>query len=168
VPLADEVSLVERYLAIERVRFGDRLGVETHISGEAARCRVPPLLLQPLVENAVKHGVADRLEGGVIRIEATIEDGRLRVRVENPCDDAPSTRRGQGMGLDNVRGRLHALDPHGSQLTATRTDGQFRVVLDLPAVEPGAGLAVATSEPASFVPAARSHGSAAPAGGPNA
>src|SRR5215813_1424780 len=70
VTLDDELGLVERYLGIEQVRFGDRLRVERAVDPEAAACRVPPLLLQPLVENAIKHGIQNCVEGGTIRIEA--------------------------------------------------------------------------------------------------
>lgn len=141
VPLADELSLVERYLSIERVRFGDRLGTELTIAPGAERCLVPPLLLQPLVENAVKHGISERLEGGVIAIRATRVGDRLVLRVENPCDDGPSRSRGEGVGLENVRRRLLALDRRGSSLGAKREGETFRVELELPAIEAAPGVA---------------------------
>jgi len=135
VPLGEEVALVEQYLGIERVRFGSRLSSRIEVSDEAARCIVPPLVLQPLVENAVKHGVSNRLEGGEIRIEAAVDAGTLRVRVTNPCDDDAPARPGTGTGLENVRRRLHAVAPRHAWLTAGRVDEDYRVELVLPATE---------------------------------
>src|SRR5436190_12647169 len=98
VPLADELALVDRYLGIERVRFGDRLAIDRTVDADAAVCLVPPLLLQPLVENAIKHGVADRVEGGTVRIVARRADGRLTVEVEHGLGPAATSRRGGGPG----------------------------------------------------------------------
>src|SRR5436190_9892601 len=81
VAFAEELSLAERYLAIEQVRFGQRLEVETRVEPRAKACLVPPLLIQPLIENAVKHGVADRVEGGVVRIEAERRGSVLVIEV---------------------------------------------------------------------------------------
>ncbi len=135
VSLGEELALVERYLGIEQVRFGDRLRVERAVDPDAAICQVPPLLLQPLVENAIKHGIQDCLEGGAIRIEARREGGMLRVVVENPVDaDAPQ-RRGEGVGLANVRRRLEMFGARDAQLVSARRGGRFRVTLTLPAFE---------------------------------
>ena len=135
VALRDEMSLIERYLAIERVRFGERLACRIHVTPEAAGCLVPPLLLQPLVENAVKHGVSERLEGGEVVIQAERDGDALRVTVENPCDAEPAPRPGHGLGLENVRRRLAAVAARDARLDATRSDGVFRVALSLPARE---------------------------------
>ena len=133
VTLGEELALVERYLGIEQVRFGERLRVDRAVAADATACRVPPLLLQPLVENAVKHGIQDCLEGGTIRIAAHREGALLRVVVENPVDpDAPS-RRGEGVGLENVKRRLEVFGARDAQLVATRTDDRFRITLTLPA-----------------------------------
>ena len=132
VTLGEELALVDRYLAIERVRFGERLRVERRLDSEAERCLVPPLLLQPLVENAIKHGVAERIEGGTVRIAAASRDGALTIEVENDTDvDAPA-RQGQGVGLENVRRRLDALDARSARLDVRRIADQFRVTLTLP------------------------------------
>jgi hypothetical protein len=141
VTLSEELMLVERYLDIEQLRFGDRLRVERAVEPEAAACRVPPLLLQPLVENAVKHGIQDCVAGGVIRIEAKRAGGSLRVAVENPVDPDAPVRRGEGVGLENVRRRLEVLGARESQLAASRQGDTFRVMLTLPAFAdaPGAG-----------------------------
>lgn len=135
VTLGEELALVDRYLAIEQVRFGERLGVERTIAPEALRCLLPPLLLQPLVENAIKHGVAGRVEGGTLRLHASREQGRLVVALENPVDDDAPVRRGAGMGLENVRRRLAVLGSRDAHLEAVREPGRFRVELSLVARE---------------------------------
>jgi two-component system sensor histidine kinase AlgZ len=154
VAFAEELALAERYLAIEQVRFGARLGVETHVEARARTCLVPPLLIQPLIENAVKHGVADRVEGGVVRIEARRRGATLEVMVENPRDPEAPPRRGQGLGLTNVRQRLEALDPEHTRVEVFKEPERFRVHLSLPAVEAGAGPA-ATADASSAPAAAR-------------
>ena len=134
VTLGEELTLVERYLDIEQLRFGDRLRVERAVDADALACCVPPLLLQPLVENAIKHGIQDCLQGGTIRIEARHDGAFLRVVVENPVDaDAPS-RRGEGVGLENVRRRLEAFGARDARLSTSRIGERFRVTLTLPAL----------------------------------
>jgi hypothetical protein len=132
IPLADELALAERYLSIEQVRFGSRLRIERRVDEAAPACLVPPLLLQPLVENAVTHGIARLLEGGLIRLDAARHDGRLVIVIENPCDaDAAIARQG-GVGLDNVRNRLEAMFGRDARFDAGASAGQFRVTLELP------------------------------------
>jgi two-component system sensor histidine kinase AlgZ len=135
VTLGEELELVDRYLAIEQVRFGARLGFDRRIGPGAAECVVPPLLLQPLVENAVKHGVADRVDGGTIVLEAVRDGGQLRIVVENPLDEEAPSRRGSGMGLENVRRRLDVYGAREARLDAVRDGEMFRVALTMPAVE---------------------------------
>ena len=131
IPLARELALVERFLAIERVRFGDRLTSEIS-SGDAGGSLVPPLILQPLVENAVTHGVAHVLEGGTIRVAASRTGGTVRIVVENPCDPERPGGRGTGLGLANVRGRLKALHGAEAHVLAEEADGIWRVEILLP------------------------------------
>ncbi|MEO5617838.1 MAG: histidine kinase [Candidatus Eisenbacteria bacterium] len=133
VTLAEELALVDRYLAIEQVRFGDRLQVDRAIDPAAAGCRVPPLLLQPLVENAVKHGVSGRIQGGTVRIEARLDAGRLLIAIENPVDEDAVSRKGEGMGLDNVRRRLGVLGGRDAHLDARRIGDRYRAQLTLTA-----------------------------------
>ena len=138
VAFADELALAERYLAIEQVRFGERLRFRQDVEPAARACQLPPLLIQPLVENAVKHGVADRVDGGTVLIEARRRDGLLVLTVENPCDPEAPARRSSGHGLENVRRRLAALDPRATRVDVFREPECFRVVLTLPAVEAAA------------------------------
>jgi hypothetical protein len=134
ITLARELALIDRFLAIERVRFGDRLTSDIS-AGEAVACLVPPLLLQPLVENAVRHGIAHVLAGGAIRVFAERAGSVLRIIAENPCDPDRPRGRGTGVGLSNVRARLRAL--HGADATlVTQEEGQvWRVELTMPALE---------------------------------
>jgi len=134
VALRDEVALVERFLAIEGVRFGERLRFEQALGEGAADCLLPPMILQPLVENAVKHGIGQRLEGGRIVLTAQRAGSLLRIRVENDADaDEAPKGRGQGIGLENVRQRLAAAYGRESSVHLAREDETFRVDLVLPA-----------------------------------
>jgi len=132
----EEIQLVGAYLDIERIRFGTRLRVEMQIDGACGECQVPPLLLQPLVENAVKHGIATMVEGGTIRVNSRVEEGLLQVFVENGYDaDAPAPRRQgapQGLGLRNVRNRLETSFGSAARLTTQTEDSVFRTEMILP------------------------------------
>ncbi|HKO55703.1 MAG TPA: histidine kinase [Thermoanaerobaculia bacterium] len=132
ITLAEEIDLVTRYLAIEKVRFGDRLDIRIAVDEAAAQCSVPPLLLQPLVENAVRHGVASVVEGGTIDIHATLRDGMLRILIENPADPDRVDHRGEGIGLQNARGRLQTVSEGRAALRADEAEGRFRVEIELP------------------------------------
>jgi two-component system sensor histidine kinase AlgZ len=140
--LSDELAFVEKMLALEKVRFGPRLEHSLSLSGGAEACLIPPLILQPLVENAVTHGIAGLLEGGSVRLTAHQRDGRLEIQVENPHDPDGGSRPGGGVGIDNVRRRLEALYGRRARLDVTDERGRFRVTLTLPAEPPevpGAG-----------------------------
>jgi sensor histidine kinase YesM len=133
IPLADELALADTFLGIEQVRFGARLQVLRHIDATALGCRVPPLLLQPLVENAVTHGIARTLQGGVIGVDVRRDNGRLSIAIDNPRDtDEPTAPRPQGVGLDNVRRRIDAVFGATARLEAGADADRFRVRLDLP------------------------------------
>jgi two-component system, LytTR family, sensor histidine kinase AlgZ len=136
ISLSDELRMIDRFLAIERVRFGERLAVELRLDERADVCQVPPLILQPLVENAVTHGIAGLVEGGTIRIQTTKNGSRLAVVVENPCDPDRRPGRGTGVGLANVGRRLEAAFGGEAWMTSNEADGRFRVELTLP-VTPG-------------------------------
>jgi LytS/YehU family sensor histidine kinase len=135
IPLAEELDLAEGYLRVEQVRFGPRLRVERDVEEPALTAAVPPLLLQPLVENAVRHGIAQTLEGGTIRIAARRDGSRLRVTVSNPRDPDGRARPGAGVGLRNVAGRLRTLFGAEARLDASADEHSYLVQLDLPAVE---------------------------------
>jgi signal transduction histidine kinase len=138
IALTDELALVRRFLEVEQVRFGDRLQMTIDADG-AGHCLVPPLLLQPIVENAVTHGVAHVLEGGTVRIGAALRGSTLSLVVENPCDPERPRGTGAGVGLANVRARLRALHGADARVTASETHGRWRVAISLPA-DPGRDL----------------------------
>lgn len=133
IPLAQELSLIDQFLAIEQVRFGDRLQVDRHIAPEAAAWPILPLLLQPLVENAITHGIADVLDTGTLRLEAVALDGRLTLIVENPRDPAGRRRAGAGMGLVNVRRRLETAYGREASMKVDVSETTYRVAVTLPA-----------------------------------
>jgi two-component system sensor histidine kinase AlgZ len=132
ITVARELKLVERFLAVERIRFGDRLDVEITAGPETESGLLPPLLLQPIVENAVTHGIAHMLERGTIRIAATRTPSRLSVRVENPCDPDRPRGTGSGVGLSNVRARLRAMHGEDAIVETTERNGTWRVELSFP------------------------------------
>ena len=129
-----ELALVERFLAIERIRFGDRLTIDVQ-PGNAGPCLIPPLLLQPIVENAVTHGIAHVIEGGAVRVTAERVGGTLRIGVENPRDPDRPRRTGGGVGLANVRARLQALHGADAWMTAEERGQTWVVQIAMPAVE---------------------------------
>lgn len=133
IPLAEEMYLAETYLAIEEVRFGERLRPVLEVAEDTLSLAVPPLALQPLVENAVHHGVAHRLEGGEVRISAQRRGDLLELAVENPCDPERPASRGAGVGLANVRARLEALYGHHARLEIEAAPARYLVRLLLPA-----------------------------------
>ncbi len=134
VPLADELSFAAQYLDIEQVRFGDRLHVTYDIEEDAYRALVPLLLLQPLVENATRHGIGLLHCGGKIAISARVTDGTLALSIENSAPVIASFDDARwGIGLTNVRERLVVTYGERQELRTARTaDGMFRVDITLP------------------------------------
>jgi LytS/YehU family sensor histidine kinase len=131
VCLATELEYTDRYLDIERVRFMDRLKVERHIEADTLDAMVPTLILQPLVENAVKHGVGTRAGGGTMWIRARRCDGTLSVEVED--EGWPPQEMQEGVGLTNARARLAALYGERQRLWIDQgASGGFRVSMELP------------------------------------
>src|SRR5262249_24196101 len=132
VSVAEEVDLARRYLDVEKVRFGDRLRVEEDLDPDAETCRLPPLLLQPLVENAVLHGISPLVPGGVIRVETARSARRVRILVENPYDPAaaPAWPRG-GFGLKLVRERLSAAYGDEALFASRSVGGRHVAVLSI-------------------------------------
>jgi LytS/YehU family sensor histidine kinase len=132
IPFAEELALASTYLDVEQVRFGNRLRVIQDFDNACDACEVPPLLVQPLVENAIKHGIASLAQGGEISLRTHVSNGRLRFSVENPFDpDAPSQRK-SGFGLVNVRNRLRARYGNSARLDIDAGAGTYRVNLTLP------------------------------------
>jgi histidine kinase/histidine kinase/DNA gyrase B/HSP90-like ATPase len=133
ITLARELRLAEHFLAVERVRFGERLRADIQ-PGDAGACMVPPLLLQPIVENAITHGLAHMLEGGTVAVRASCTSSTLSIVIENPCDPDRPRGTGTGVGLANVRARLRALHGAEGRIHATEQAGTWRVQVSLPVV----------------------------------
>jgi two-component system sensor histidine kinase AlgZ len=135
IPFGEELALANTYLGVEQVRFGKRLRVLQDFDAACSECEVPPLLVQPLVENAIKHGVASLIEGGEINLSAHVSAGQLRFSVQNQFDpDAPSQRK-SGFGLVNVRSRLKARYGSAAHLDIKVNDGTYRVDISLPFIK---------------------------------
>jgi sensor histidine kinase YesM len=134
IPLSEEIALAETFLAIEQVRFGERLRTRFEVSEETRPLMVPPLVLQPLVENAVHHGVAHMVEGGEVRVCAKRREGFLELVVENPCDPDRPPSRSTGVGLVNVRSRIETLCGNRASVDVNATETNFRVSILLPAM----------------------------------
>ncbi len=128
VTLAQELEIVADYLELESMRFEERLIVEYNVPADAGAVRIPVMLLQTVVENAIKHGIAELPSGGVLRIRAALKDGTLLLEVENPRPPKASRAAGEGTGLRNSEERLRllfgsraSLDLDLSQPAAART-----------------------------------------------
>ena len=133
IPLQEELDLLDRYCAIEKVRFGDRLQVEKTIEPDATACALPPLLLQPLFENAVVHGIAQLPEGGHVRLHAAKNENRIYLTVENSWDpEAVSARKKNGVGLKNVQRRLEARYGKEAHIDVKPEEHLFRVSVSIP------------------------------------
>ena len=131
VSLSEEVELAQRYLAIEQVRFGKRLQVTWELDPDAGAARVPPLLLQPLVENAVRHGIEPAAAGGTIRVRTRVKLGRALVSIVNSVP-ATASQPGNGIALRNVRERLRLMHDVAAQFDARREADVFRVQIVVP------------------------------------
>ena len=131
-PLAEEVDLTRRYLEIERWRLGDRLQVEWQLPDPLPDAVLPILTLQPLVENAVHHGVERLPEPGPVRIECSLGRHVLHLAVENDCPAPGAEHPGNGMALANIRDRLGLIFGDAAGLRAIPGGGRFRVELTVP------------------------------------
>ncbi len=132
VPLARELELVSDYLEIEKTRFGDRLHYEFHVAPEAGACAVPPLAVQTLVENSIKHAIAPRPDGGRVCVEAATRDGVLTVGVWDDGPGFPLSAAIPGHGLENLQSRLTGRFGTAATLSVSRRDGGTIVILSLP------------------------------------
>lgn len=134
IPLREELAMVQSYVDIERARVGDKLRGSVHVPATLQELKVPPMSVQALVENAVKHGITPKAGGGEIRVGASSEDGNLRIEV---CDSGPGFDLAvvpPGHGLDNLVERLNALFGDKARLNAFRRNGHSVVEMVLPRV----------------------------------
>ncbi|MDW5443649.1 sensor histidine kinase [Polaromonas sp. SM01] len=131
VTLGQEIELAQRYMAIEQIRFGDRLQVSWSLDPEANPAKLPPLLLQPLVENAVRHGVEPSAAGAQVKISTVRRGGLVVLKVTNSTP-AGVGERGHGLALANVRERLALLHDVQAQFKTVFKDGVFQVRMEIP------------------------------------
>jgi two-component system sensor histidine kinase AlgZ len=114
------------------VRFGSRLQMEENLQDVSKSIQLPPLLLQPLVENAVTHGIANLTDGGTVRLSGQSHNGRVLLAIENSFDPESTPMRKGGLGLKNVRERLEARYGKEANMRVSAEDGKFRVELSFP------------------------------------
>jgi two-component system, LytTR family, sensor kinase len=134
VPLAEELSFLERYVELQQMRFGDRLHVIVDVPPELYGALVPGLILQPLVENAIQHGIGKRVEGGTIRVGAALSEGILTLSIRN---DGPALPPGgiassSGVGISNTRGRLVSLYGAGCGLEVRNVASGVETIVQVP------------------------------------
>jgi LytS/YehU family sensor histidine kinase len=138
VPLKEEIELLKLYLDIEKVRFGNRLAVSMEVSDEAMTKTIPPLLLQPIVENAIKFGLYNVLEDVEITVDAAYESGLLTITVKNPFDETTSTtRKGEGFGLSLIRRRLQLIYHRADLLKTEKHNNTFITTILIPQHDKG-------------------------------
>lgn len=131
--LGDELTMLENYLQILQMRFGARLRWQVDVAEQVRSIQFPPMLLQPLVENAIRHGIEPKLGGGLLKISAVMEQGLLRLRVDDDGVGFNDKTNGGGAGLENIRARLMALyDPSARLDLQTNEAGGVSAVLELP------------------------------------
>jgi two-component system LytT family sensor kinase len=137
VPLREELDMLQKYLDIEQTRFGSRLSVRMNIHPDSLDAHVPNLLLQPLVENAVRHGIAPHSRPGLIVVDAARIDGRLRLQVRDSGDGLPADRLtllNRGVGLANTRARLEHLYRDRHEFVCSNAEGGLCVTVSIPFV----------------------------------
>lgn len=132
LPLRDELKNIARYLEIEKVRFGDRLLCESEVPQDCKAHLVPVLILQPLFENAVKHGVYESIEPVTIRTYCRMVDSVLEISIINNYEEDTVSRKGEGVGLANVRNRLQLIYNRHDLLSINRENHYFEVIVRFP------------------------------------
>jgi LytS/YehU family sensor histidine kinase len=132
VPLAEEMQIVRAYLEVEQNRLGNRLEIEIQVDDDVEQIPIPVLSIQPLVENAIKHGIAARTEPGHVRIGASRRGDELRISVENSGSGKSARSAGTGVGLQNVRRRLEICYGPSSHLELSLAPDAATVELRIP------------------------------------
>lgn len=132
IGLGHEIAIIEKYIAVVSVQFEQRLRFEMRIPGALHEALVPPMVLQMLVENAVKHGIEHLPSGGGLTVDAELANGRLIFKVSNDAPAVPPAQAGIGIGLRNIAQRLELLYGERASMEAVPSAGRFCVTLDLP------------------------------------
>lgn len=134
VPLGEELGRMKDYLAIEKIRFGEKLLYEFEINGDCEKFPVPTMIFQPLFENAIRHSVYESVDPVSIRFSCTPEQGLMKAEISNDYDPAIPTRRGTGVGLQNVRQRIALAYQEKGSVKWTGKDGVFTVTILFPRI----------------------------------
>ena len=133
VPLSEELEHLTLYLDIEKVRFGHRLKTDIQFQDTTLAMKIPSLLLQPIVENAIKFGLYDTTGETIIKIHATVENNYLKLTIENPYDPTlTQPRRGTGFGLNSIQRRLYLLFARNDLLATDQKENIFTTILKIP------------------------------------
>ena len=135
ISLSEELDLARRYLQMEERRLGDRLRVNWRVSDLPEGASVLPLMLQPLLENAVAHGIQPRADGGELKVYGRAEKDNIVITISNPVGPEGPDSRGHGMALENIRERMELAFGPAASLITHKNDEQFFAVLSLPYVE---------------------------------
>jgi len=132
--LGDELTLARRYLNIEHLRLGERLAVDWELDGVPLDIKVPPLILQPLLENAIYHGVETLPEGGTIRVTGRVDNGLVYISISNPvpADNGGTIRAGNHIAQENTRQRLQLAYGSRVEFGTEQQDGEYRVSIRFP------------------------------------
>jgi two-component system sensor histidine kinase AlgZ len=132
VRLADEISLLERYAELEQLRLGERLRITWELDAAPSDALLPPLVLQPLLENAIYHGVEPGTATGEVVVHIERRGERVLARIENPHIEAEQSRAGNRMALDNIRERLALFFDAEARIDTRASDGRYRVEIEMP------------------------------------
>ncbi len=135
VPLEEELQLCRKYLHIESLRLDDRLSVNWQIGADPAQVKIPMLTLQPLLENAIYHGIQPLPGGGVIKVEVDERDGQLTATISNPVSGhGHAHERGNRMALDNIRRRLEAIYGERASVATRQGEQDFKLTISFPSL----------------------------------
>ncbi|MFW5644734.1 MAG: sensor histidine kinase [Bacteroidota bacterium] len=132
ISFKEEIENMERYLEIEKIRFGNKLVYQKKIPSECKNFPIPNMILQPLLENAIKHGVYESTEPILIEIKAELKRNKLHISIENNFDPESIPRKGAGIGLKNIDSRLQLTYSRTDLLNYRKENGRFKVELYLP------------------------------------
>jgi two-component system sensor histidine kinase AlgZ len=133
IPLSSELALCESFLTVEKIRFGRKLDIVIDADQHALRGLIPPMILQPLLENAIKHGISGIAEGGVITVNITLRDAWLHIVVENPVEPDEPAAPGNGTGLQNIKRRCANIYDQRARIAWRRSDDhRFAVEMTIP------------------------------------
>lgn len=132
ITFAEEVELCKYFLAIEKIRFGDKLQVDWAIDPATLTAQVPAMFMQPLLENAIKHGICNLRDGGVVQIKSVIENSWLHIAISNPLDPESPSAIGTATGLKNFKARIHSLYQERARISWYKAHNNFYLDMIIP------------------------------------